>query len=108
MAFDQDKHGFDQHGFQIDKASGHRIGLDPAPAARVSPDKEYPKWVTPHPSHIVRKETPDAPEHVSTPQFPQFHIDRLTKAVTVLVADAKEEAKALAELVVPKADEASE
>lgn len=81
--------------------------------------QDYPKWVKPHDSHIVRKKldpihrglgssgghviaSADGPDHVSTPAFAQYHVDRLTGAVSVLVNDAEEEAKALAEFVAPK------
>ncbi len=52
---------------------------------------EYPKWVEIHPSHLIR-----GPGGVSAPFFEQIHIDRAGN-VTVLVADAIEEARALAE-----------
>lgn len=58
----------------------------------------YPKWVKPHDSHVVKKETPGAPDHVSTPGFPEFHVNRGDGIVTVLVNDAAEEAKALADV----------
>lgn len=58
---------------------------------------EYPKWVTPHASHVVRrKDDADAPEHVSTPAWPQHHVNRVNGEVTVLVNDAAEEKRAKA------------
>ena len=74
---------------------------------------QYPKWVKPHDSHIVRKKIIDGqtqagftanhlvvggegPEHVSTPAFPQCHVNRETGEVTVLVKDEDEEKVALA------------
>ena len=61
-------------------------GLVSRPIARVSDEREYPKFVEVHPSHIVR-----VGDHVSTPAFPIFHIDRNTKVVTVQVQSAIEE-----------------
>lgn len=52
--------------------------------------QDYPKWVTPHDSHIDRINA-----HVSCGLFPLHHVDR-EGHVTVWVGDAEEEAKALA------------
>jgi hypothetical protein len=73
---------------------------------------EFPKWVKVHDSHIVRKESDvgvaidpatgaarqyTALPHVSTPAWQDFHVNREDGSVTVLVKDAEEEAKALAD-----------
>lgn len=62
--------------------------------------KEFPKFIEPHASHVVKREAPhgEAPPHVSVPAFTEHHVDREGK-ITVLVRDAEEEAKALAEAV---------
>jgi hypothetical protein len=52
--------------------------------------KEFPKFVAPHESHVVKTD-----DHVSVPMFSGHHVDR-EGLVTVLVHDAEEEAKALA------------
>lgn len=63
---------------------------------------EYPKWVEIHPTHLVR-----GFGGVSAPFFEQIHIDRAGN-VTVLVADAAEEARASAEKPDAEALEVSE
>jgi hypothetical protein len=108
MAFDQDRHEFDSNGFMIDKDTGHRVGLEPAPRVS-SQDAEWPKWVSVHESHIVRKEASpipfidpvtgyrgsnDAPVHVGTPDWPENHVNR-DGSVMVLVRDEEEERRAL-------------
>lgn len=65
---------------------------------------EFPKWVKPDDSHIVRKEVPGYPDAVSTPAWPQFHVSRDDGSVTVLVKDADEEACALAAAKPPEAE----
>lgn len=99
MAFDPEVHTLDAAGFQVDKVTGAKAGIDQAPLAAPSAvvGAEYPKWVKVHTSHIVKSHA----EHVSTPAFPTFHIDRVTKDVFVQVADAEEEAKALADAAKP-------
>lgn len=59
--------------------------------------QEYPKWVLVHLSHVHTKLGGDGQEHFSVPAFPEFHVDRLTRLVSVLVHDAEDEAKALAD-----------
>lgn len=58
-----------------------------------SKDEDFPKWVAPHASHVDR-----IGDHVSVPHFPEFHVDRKGN-LTVLVRDAEEESRALAEKV---------
>lgn len=59
-------------------------------------EKEYPKWIVPHASHVLR----DADGKVkSVPAFPGFHVSRVDGEVTVMVVDADEEAVALGETV---------
>lgn len=66
-------------------------------------DAEFPKWITPHPSHVAVKEATDgSPAAVSIPNFEPF-IDRVTGAVSVLVHNAEDEALMLAEKVVSAA-----
>jgi hypothetical protein len=93
MAFDPDHHSIDVNtGYQIHKHTGHRIGQDPMPHARVTDETEWPKWVTPHPDHVVRQG-----DHVSTPHFEHVHVGRHDGAVTVMVHNAEEEARALSD-----------
>ena len=96
MAFDHENHAIDPAtGFQVHKETGHRIGLDPAPHLPVNQDTEWPKWVVPHHSHVVSKEVHGAPEHLSVPAFPQFHVNREGGEVTVLVHNEDEEKRAI-------------
>ena len=53
-------------------------------------DSEFPKWVVPDASHVVHRG-----DNVSTPGWSSFIVDRITNAVSVLVGDEDEEAKAL-------------
>lgn len=50
---------------------------------------EYPKWVVPHDSHVVRHG-----DHISTPHFADINVGR-DSVVTVLVHDAEQEELAL-------------
>lgn len=61
--------------------------------------QEFPKYVVPHGAHIVRQN-----DHVSTPNFPVFHVNRADNVVTVLVRNEDEEAFALADPT-PKPEE---
>lgn len=58
-------------------------------------DPDWPKWVEPHESQIVRKSSPGAPDHISTPNWPEFHVDRVSGTVSVLVSNKDEEKRAL-------------
>lgn len=62
-----------------------------AEVRRKAAHQEYPKYVEVHASHVDQTNG-----HISVPMFPEFHIDRSTNAVMVMVRDAEEEAKALA------------
>jgi hypothetical protein len=74
-------------GLLVDKDSKHLIGIEQKPV-KVEPSSEFPKWVVPHDSLVVRDGS-----HVSVPFYPEFHVDRDGK-VTVLVKDAEEEDRA--------------
>ena len=52
--------------------------------------QEYPKYVTPDESFVVRHEG----KVVNVPHWPHFHVDR-EGAVTVLVNNAEEEGRAV-------------
>lgn len=81
-------------------------GLAQAPVPKQSNDGgEFPKWVTPDESHIVRQKVEGAPDHVSTPGWPEYHVNRVDGSVTVLVKDADEEARALAAAKAPEPKE---
>jgi hypothetical protein len=99
MAFDPENHEIDSRtGFMVHKDTGHPIGLVPPPVH--SPcDIEWPKWVKVHDSHILRKEIGGAPDHVSVPAFPDFHVNRENGEVTVLVHDEDQEKLATSEAV---------
>jgi hypothetical protein len=95
MAFDPENHEIDpRSGFMVHKDTGHPIGLVPPPLHSPK-DIEWPKWVKVHESHVLRKEVSGAPPHVSVPLFPEFHVNRESGEVTVLVHDEDQEKKAL-------------
>jgi hypothetical protein len=66
----------------------------PAEPAKPSPPErhDYPRWITPHPSHIVQL---DHAPNIVVPGF-KFDVNRDTGAVSVLVRNEVEEARALA------------
>ena len=95
--FDQENHTIDPvTGFVIHKDDGHLIGIEQVPAPVVR-GVEWPKWVVPHDSQIQRKKTEGAPDHVSTPGFANYHVNRVNGEVMVLVADEDEEKVATGE-----------
>lgn len=105
MTIDSNLHAIDPlHGFAVDKEGGHIIGLMQAPEKKIDGPHEYPNWVVPHDSHVVRKVVDGAPAHVSVPGFADFHVSREDGMVKVLVKDADEEAKALAPYKAPKSE----
>lgn len=75
-------------GLLVDKNSKHFIGIEQKPV-KAEIAGEFPKWVAPHESLIVRAEG-----HVSVPAFPEHFIDR-DGHVTVLVKDAEDEQRAV-------------
>jgi hypothetical protein len=79
------------------------LGIIQKAAERVVSDIEYPKFVKPHPSHVVTQG-----DHVSTPAFPEFHVDRMTREVTVLVHSVDEEQIAILEFVKPDRHESAD
>lgn len=64
---------------------------------------EWPKWVVPHESHLVRKADEGGPAHISSPSLGECHVNRVTGEVTVWVDDEAAEKFAVSEL--PKAEE---
>lgn len=89
---DKDNHIIDPAtGFAKHIDTGHIIGLEQAPPMPTRPDSEYPKWVVPHDSQIVRTKVDGAPDHVVTPGWAQSHVNRSDGVVTVLVANEDEE-----------------
>ena len=95
--YDQENHTIDPDtGFVIHKDDGHLIGIEQVPARAVR-GVEWPKWVKPHDSQIQRKKTEGFPDHVSTPGFANYHVNRVNGEVTVLVADEDEEKVAAGE-----------
>lgn len=105
MTIDPNQHVIDIHtGFAKDKDTGHIVGLEQKP--HVSPQGvEWPKWVKPHDSHIVRQKTEGFPDHVSTPGWENSHVNRADGAVTVLVANEDEEKLATGEYQPTKAED---
>lgn len=96
MAFDPEIHAFDKKsGFILDKRTGALAGHQPIPLPAVPAGVEFPKWVPVHESHVVRKMVQGAPDHIAVPAWPEFHVDRVSGMVTVLVADAGSEARAM-------------
>jgi hypothetical protein len=112
MAFDQENHTLDPDtGYAIDKDTGRRIGIDPAPHLPVNRDPDWPKWVVAHDSHIQRRKVEGVPDVVSTPGWPDSHVNRVDGSVTVLVRNEDEEKLAMGAApepgaVVPAPDEA--
>lgn len=98
MSFNHDEHYLDEKGFQRHKETHHLIGIEGAPPAK-HPDEgsEFPKWVVPHHHHVHQRG-----EHISTPHFPQFHINRNGGEVTVLVHTPEEEKHALSDPHAPQ------
>src|ERR1035437_9619079 len=95
--FDQENHTIDPvTGFVIHKDDGHLIGIEQVPAPVVR-GVEWPKWVVPHDSQIQRKKTEGAPDHVSTPGFADYNVNRVNGEVMVLVANEDEEKVATGE-----------
>lgn len=106
MAYDEKLHRLDDHGFIVDRHTGQRVGLEQTRSE--SPrDVEFPKWVKVHDSQIVRQNAQGG-EHISTPRWPQYVIDRVTQEVRVLVANVEEEAEALRDIVAPKKNDDDE
>lgn len=87
-----------------DPEHGHLVGIEQKPVAPSPKDVEFPKWIEPHPSHVVT----DAHGNRIAQGFEQQHIDRVSDKLAVLVNDAKEEAAALAEKVEPTSAEVVE
>lgn len=91
MAFDPAIHEIHpETGFMVHKNTGHLVGIEQVPV--VSEPAEYPKWVEVHGSHLNGGIAQD---------FAETSRDRGGVA-RVLVYDADEEAKALAEKPVDK------
>ncbi len=90
--------------FMRDGDTGHLVGIEQRPyAATVRQD--WPKWVVPHESQIVRTKAEGMPDQVSTPGFADFHVNRADGVVTVLVANEAEEQRAAGEYQAPELDE---
>jgi len=102
MAIDYERHEIDPRtGFAVDKESGHIVGLMSAPPPRVAPEIKYPTWVVAHESQIVRRKVEGSPDHVSTPGYTDFHVNRADGVVTVLVKDEEDEKRATSEYKAP-------
>ena len=83
MAFDAAQHTTDpQTGFAIDRDTGHLVWIEQAPAPVVR-HFDYPKWVVPHESQVITKKVDGYPDHVSTPGFSDYHVNRVNGEVTV-------------------------
>ena len=98
MAFDAENHEIDPAtGFAVHKDDGHVIGLEQAPPAKPFGNPEWPKWVKVSDSQIVRQKRDGAPDHVSVPGWPNYHVDRTSGDVTVLVDNEDDEKIATSE-----------
>lgn len=117
--FDAENHYIDpKTGFARHKDTGHLIGLEQAPAPVANRDTEWPKWVVPHESHVVRPKgdgartgmavSPSnmevdngmvgiAPNQIATPGWQHSHVNRADGVVTVLVDNEDEERLATSE-----------
>lgn len=107
--FDADNHVIDpKTGFAVHKDTGHVIGLEQAPHPVLADrNTEWPKWVTPSESHVVRvKVAEDQPEIISVPGWEYYHVNRTDGAVTVLVNNEDEEKLALGEKAEAKPEDA--
>lgn len=91
-AFDPAVHEIDPStGFQIDKATGLESGIHAIPPGKPeSDDRDWPQWIPVHESHVLVKKMDGAPDHVSVPAFPDYHVNRIDGSVTVLVHDEDE------------------
>jgi hypothetical protein len=107
MAYDSNVHEFDpETGYMISKDTQKPVGLVPRPVAQpIYADNDWPKWVTPHDSHIVRQKNDGAPDHVSTPAFGMSHVNRVDGGVSVLVHNEDEEKRATSEFKAPEQDD---
>jgi hypothetical protein len=93
MAFDPKEHVVDpESGFLVHK-DGRLVGLTPPPLIPAEPT-EYPKFVHPHPSHIMH-DPRSGRFHVEG--WP-YHLDR-DNVVTVMVKDADEELAAVSKVM---------
>ena len=79
----------------------------PTPENIINPStsEEWPKWVVPHESHVVRKKVDGAPDHVSVTDFEESHVNRVDGSVTVLVKDEADEQRATSARPEPEAEE---
>jgi hypothetical protein len=97
MAFDPKLHAIDPvTGLIVHKDDGRVVGLVSPESLPPADYQEFPKYVYPHASHIVY-EPRNGKLHVEN--F-EYHLDR-HNVVSVLVHDAEEEAKALADANYP-------
>lgn len=95
-AFDSAVHEIDPlTGFQLDKDTGNISGVVAKPPIPATEPTEWPKWVKLHESQIVRRKNDGAPDHVSAPDFEEFHVDRVTGEVSALVEDEDEAKRAM-------------
>ena len=90
MAFEKDRHTFDtKTGYMMDKVTGQIAGQHEEAVKKMDDvGNEYPKWVSPHPSWVTTEHG-----NVVVPAWPEFYVDRVSKAPFVLVHDEVEEQK---------------
>lgn len=107
MAFDHEVHEIEPStGFAVNKDTGGILGIHEVPPQPTRGGQEWPKWVPVHDSYIVRRQTEGAPDHVSVPAWPNYHVNRMDGKVSVLVHDEDEEKRAAAEYKEPTAKDA--
>lgn len=102
MAYDPDNHAIDpKTGFLVHKDTGHMVGIEQAPAAKVHHDKEWPKWVPLNESYVERVKLEPAPAVdgdgkaplapvLRVHGFTHYHVNRGDNVVTVPVHDEEQ------------------
>jgi hypothetical protein len=74
----------------VNDAAHEAVATLPRNERKNVPTGDYPTWVAPHESHVERKKTEGAPDHVSCPGF-ETSVNRVNGEVRVLVLDADHE-----------------
>lgn len=105
MAFDAENHVIDSKtGFMLDKNSGHRVGIDPAPHKGPEVvDPNWPKWVKLHESQIERRE--GGPPFSKHWDGKKTAYNRVTGELAVLVENEDEEKQASEDVLIERAPE---
>ena len=109
MTYDPAKDRIDaKTGFALDRRTGQPIGMLPLAIRKAKDDgSPYPKWVPVHSSHLLHGVKVNGVERagLSVVDFTQFHLDRVTKVMSVTVNDEAEEERAASDLHADKPKE---